>query len=431
MIHAAYWLLGAVMSITVQTKNSVTITGQVPEEVTASYQCTYQKGDIRANDTASLVLNGWQGETADSIVLHMRSNKSAGAGTITVYTDGTGAVQQSGTYAHWVGRYDTELHPICLRIDRQVEQQLRVDIVGLTNSLHIASYDLYWTAAPERAYSVTLYSPNGHTDIVDEHTIGSGILLPGAERVEGWYHVGWSETDIAHTGTMPDIHLAGTVYHPRRDCELWAVYCNRYMGDIRSVTTLETGYYLLMNTLLNCLLADAQHPADGIQIVTQAADSDSTGTYLPYAAVRPECVYRIDVDTLRQRCTLRHTQSNRYVGVTNGHLANTPTEWEYTHNADGTYTLSHVEEGYRYVLHYDGDYDTVRLLKIPFTPDVMAANMWTLFAVADPAEPTYWSTQPEPLALDGTRAPSAEIWTQVGIWKMRIIDGKKQIYLHK
>ena len=81
-------ILSLVMTWTVETKSTVKGSGDVPAAVTADYACSYQKGTVRSSDNATLTLVGLNGIMVERIEMYMRSNKSAGAGVISVYADG-------------------------------------------------------------------------------------------------------------------------------------------------------------------------------------------------------------------------------------------------------------------------------------------------------------------------------------------------------
>ena len=59
----------AVMTWTVENKNTVSGAGEMPGSVQAIYANTYQKGDVRQGDTATLVLTNIGGRTIEEIVV--------------------------------------------------------------------------------------------------------------------------------------------------------------------------------------------------------------------------------------------------------------------------------------------------------------------------------------------------------------------------
>ena len=73
---------------TVESSTSVALTGTAPVGSEATYSrsgTTGQKGQMTAGNSTTLQLTGWDGCVIDSVVLQMRSNKSAGAGSMTMH----------------------------------------------------------------------------------------------------------------------------------------------------------------------------------------------------------------------------------------------------------------------------------------------------------------------------------------------------------
>ena len=81
-------LILSVMTWTVKDKSTVSGEGLLPYDIEVSYSNSYQKGSVRAGDEAVLRLGHLEGITVQQVELSMRSNKSAGAGIISVQFDG-------------------------------------------------------------------------------------------------------------------------------------------------------------------------------------------------------------------------------------------------------------------------------------------------------------------------------------------------------
>ena len=77
-------ILLAVMTWTVESKNSVSGEGTWPYSIEVDYSCSYQKGTVRAGDEATLTMSGLGGITVEKVVMHMKANKSSGAGILTI-----------------------------------------------------------------------------------------------------------------------------------------------------------------------------------------------------------------------------------------------------------------------------------------------------------------------------------------------------------
>ena len=73
------------VSFTVTSSSSVEASGVVPEGMEVSYQrsgTTGQKGQMTAGNNTLLQVLGMDNCIIDSVTLNMRSNKSAGAGSL-------------------------------------------------------------------------------------------------------------------------------------------------------------------------------------------------------------------------------------------------------------------------------------------------------------------------------------------------------------
>ena len=76
-------------------------------------------------------------------------------------------------------------------------------------------------------YKVTFNAEGGScaTSSLTESIGEGGVTLPTATTsVAGWEFIGWAESTIANTTTMPSLYKAGSIYHPTSDITLHAVY---------------------------------------------------------------------------------------------------------------------------------------------------------------------------------------------------------------
>ena len=101
-------VLLSVITFTVETKNSVTMTGDGawPYDISVIYDCSYQTGHVRAGDVATLTLGNLGGMAIEQIEVYVKSNKDAGAGTFEVQANGETVSTKSGTLKNWVGMFD-------------------------------------------------------------------------------------------------------------------------------------------------------------------------------------------------------------------------------------------------------------------------------------------------------------------------------------
>ena len=239
-------VLLAVMTWTVESKNAVSLSDDstVPYDIEVGYGCTYQKGDVRANDTATLVLSHLEGITINGIEVYVKSNKSGGAGTFTVTANGQTIGTKTGTFADWFGAYDnTEYHALSF-INRPLNDvhTLTISLVGIANSLHIEKYVI--TYAPRPAYTVTLMRGSSVYGTQTESQSGAGVMLPKLLDVDDWHHVAWTAEPFQTMNTMSSSWIEPGMWHPTSDCTLWAVYEYQPPVSESIVTDLADGVYV-------------------------------------------------------------------------------------------------------------------------------------------------------------------------------------------
>ena len=322
----------AVMTWTVENKNTVSGAGEMPGSVQAIYANTYQKGDVRQGDTATLVLTNIGGRTIEEIVVYAKSNKTAGAGKFVVNgynTAGglTATEEKEGTFRDWTGAYDnSDYHPIRIiskawkGIDR-----LEVILIGTTNSLHIERYEIKWVA-PE-SHHVTLRCGNSIWKTIGETSGGEGIVLPDAEDNGLWEFVGWSETEFWEIHVMlmlyQPIHQPGTRFYPQEDCTLWAVY-RHYIGHAISYESeLEDGIYMYVNSesgeALTGIPVDGKMEAAGVN----AYDNQQH--------------YRFEFSEDKTTATITHVDTETPIGYGNDlKMKATASTWNVYHNGEET-----------------------------------------------------------------------------------------------
>ena len=88
MTHLLLVIL-SVMTWTVENKNTVKLTdaSTTPYDIEASYANTYNKGQLRLGDEATLTLKNMGGVSVERVSLAMRANAKSGSGSITVTMD--------------------------------------------------------------------------------------------------------------------------------------------------------------------------------------------------------------------------------------------------------------------------------------------------------------------------------------------------------
>lgn len=411
-------ILSLVMTWTVETKSTVKGSGDVPAAVTADYACSYQKGTVRNGDNATLTLVGLNGIMVERIEMYMRSNKSAGAGIISVYTDGARIAQKEGSLRDWIGKYDNSaFHPIEVFVGRQqLQDSLVINLEGTTNSLYVEKYVITYQQAP--IYTLTLMEGNGIYTALTEPTGGAGVLLPSCPNKDEWQFVGWTDTPFWNVSSLP-----GNIYPPKttitltEDKSLWAVW--RYMQDCEELylTDMQSGDYIYANTDNQLAITGVVENGMMQQALVNPLDSNQ--------------IYHVDFDPSAQTATIQHLLTDQYVGYKDATLVAEPTEWLVWQEGNNTafYTLY---DGKKYVLwqnmideqsgqRYAGLYATNDVSKTPTA----------LIYPQQQSEQLYTCYPEENMAVESVTTTTNEIIVPFGIYEIHIIRGEKYIRLRQ
>ena len=410
------FLLSAMMTLTVQTKSSVSIEGTAPSGMEARYACTYQKGDVRAGDTATLSLSGLEGLRIEKVDVYLKSNKTGGAGLITMTADGHQLYRKEGSYKDWFGAYNNTDYQAIGWEGGQVltDGTLDVTIVGTANSLHIEKYEILYAKPATQAYSVTLVT-DGLNEVLTETEPGSGIVLPDRADKDGWFFAGWTSSELTEaTDEQPEIWPAGERYYPKKDVTLWAVWTDVEPPTGERQAAPEDGYYVL--ELYDYLLTGDVN--NGLMALEEREPVDASD------------LYYLDFNTADTTCTIRNYVSNAYVGynATAKDLRQAESVWHYRVLRDSTWLFIAKEESNTvWILFQKYEEEAAWLSDYTLNDDPNSA--WRLYRVPDPDQtPRWWchpATQAIPQVYDGTQ----ERILQFGIYEIHVKDGRKYMRL--
>lgn len=149
-----------IVSYTVVSTDQVLASGDIPAGCLAAFKSSYnRKNQLTASNSATLTLTGTDGMKIRSITLHMRSNKSSGAGSLEVTNEGAPVwVIDNAVFSStgWHGSYTTDTVPVFHLFDPQVScgHQLQIKITASANSLYIFRYDIEYEPSPEPSNAV-------------------------------------------------------------------------------------------------------------------------------------------------------------------------------------------------------------------------------------------------------------------------------------
>ena len=405
-------LLSFVMTFTVESKSSVKADGTFPSyDFDASYACTYQKGSVRTGDTATLNLYDLGGIQIDSIVLYLKSNKTAGSGIIRVQADGNQAVERNGSYKDWFGAYSTDYQPLTVLRDYQRSvKNLTIQVVGTVNSLHIEKYVITYQAAP--AHSVSLMVGNELYNELTEERGGTGVLLPSLPDRDSLQFVGWSETDFWTVTEMPDIWKAGERFYPLEDATLWSVWQYGEPEDTAFVTELVTGQYLYVNSTADIAL-------------TGVPQNDGTMDIDFIDSSNPDQVYQITFlspDT----ATIQHVATGTYIGWQGKNLTAKASPWLVYHQGEETlfYTISN-NKTYVLWLNIMDSYQNIYAGLLEATPGHAPLGLRKPRSTDSEA---WFTCHPEdPTDTEEVHFDGSERIVRFGIYELHIKEGKKYL----
>ena len=408
------------MTLTVQDKRTVKAECAWPKDMKATYSNTGSKGSVTSKDTATLTLSRLDGVEVEKVLVYVRSNKSAGAGVITMTADGKQLYRNEGTYMEWFGAYNnTDYQPIGWS-GEQTASTLEVQVMGTTNSLHIEKYEITWTEAQAQAYSVTLMT-DGVSEVVQETEVGSGILLPKRADKDGWFFAGWTSSELMEaTDEQPEIWQAGERYYPKKDVTLWAVWTDVEPPTGERQAAPEDGYYvlelfdyLLTGDVNNGLMKlEEREPVDGGEL------------------------YYLDFNTADTTCTIRNWASNAYVGYneTATELRQAESVWHYRVLPDTTWLFIAKEEGDKvWILYRKFEQEVVWLSD--YTLGDHPKGAWCLYRVPDPEQTPMWWCHPNTegvvLTNEGVNELTNERVIPWGPFELVIKNGRKVLRIRE
>lgn len=140
---------------TINSLSTVSSSGTAPKDSTATYAQTHAtQSQMTSGNSSTLTLIGYVGKYIDSITLSMKSNKSSGAGTLSVEAGTTTLASTEGAFntEAWNNAWSNDYVDIEVRnlnSDYQIgNENITIVISATANSLYIESYTIQWGNAP-------------------------------------------------------------------------------------------------------------------------------------------------------------------------------------------------------------------------------------------------------------------------------------------
>lgn len=387
--------------------------GQWPYDMEVTYSNTYNKGQVRAGDTATLHFTHLEGIDVQEITVYVRSNKSGGAGIFTVLSNGKTVASKSGSFDEWTGSFDKDnYHPIVvLSQPVQAVDELIIQLVGTANSLHIEKYEIRYTSAAPR--TVSLRKGNSVYAELTETSRGAGVWLPMLADTADWRFIGWSETEIWETHDYPRLYAGNSTYVPSEDCVLWATYAYHEVPLTAYMNDVATGVYLYVNTENKMALCGV--PEGGRMGFTSVDIEDMNQQYW-VEFVSPDTAY------------ITHELTATPIGYSGTNLAATPSPWLVYHEGDETLFYM-IYSGKSYVLWLNC-MSGVDLYAGLLQANVGHSPMKLQQTPIEGCEPLITCHPEHPQAVENVQSNAINgerMLLQFGNYELRLVNGKKQL----
>lgn len=143
------------VTYTVETKESVTTSGDAPEGSSATFMNTYANNRLQMtkDNSQTYTLSGYDGYTITGITLSMKSNQSSGAGSLSVtsgYEEIASIVNSAFNTASWYGNWSQDFVDITPALKERAVgdgENVVVQITASANSLYCQSITITYKKA--------------------------------------------------------------------------------------------------------------------------------------------------------------------------------------------------------------------------------------------------------------------------------------------
>lgn len=347
-------LQAAVVTYTITSRTAVRADGIEPTGGYAQYEQSAtggRMGQMTAGNSTALTLYGYGGKRIRSITLSMRSNASAGAGSLEMM-QGDVCVWGIET-AHfssdvWNGAYSTSYVPVthlfapCLSVGKG--DVLSVYIDAQVSSLYIQSYTIEYFDEWDMPFTVEFHTGT-HEEVASqtESVVGDGICLPACVFTDAlWHFAGWTETAVEQTGCRPSYLRAGEMYYPHADTRLYALYTDgeqRAEGLLQD-TLFATGTYLIADAVWHCLAVGGLNKDKVVPTLPLAPLSETEDALylLPAMEIPVACLYAISFQS-DSMALIRHVETGNYIAppaADTKALQNTERAWRWHRQEDNS-----------------------------------------------------------------------------------------------
>jgi hypothetical protein len=395
-------LLGILFSILTATYSLVSTkevqaTGELPPHSSAQYHTTAttgEKGQMTAGKRTELVLQGYDGCKIVAIELMMHSNMSSGAGSLHVQI-GDRIVWQiddaSFSSSSWAGAYSKDWVSLRRDVAHCVgeNESLVLKIEASVNSLYIASYTIYYEAAPERCFRVDFQTGMEERPAsLEQESVGATLVLPAWKDTLEWRFLGWAEAALDTGNDVLEYKEAGSAFVPQKDCVLWALYTDA--EDALSVQEYVSGHYVLgmINAYTETMFGKGMGAVlcggvkDGKIAIKGMRMQETSGGWQLLDKIESGMLYCVDIegDVLLK---VRHNDSGTCLGYADDRLGMVDCSWQYRSLDDGSMVLYYLMGGKQYALYVgqgiDGNWLQPAGYAQPMMVEAWKTNGWWWF----------------------------------------------------
>ena len=434
-------ILGLLISIlsatyTITSSSSVEESGNIPVGSEATYSrsgTTGRVGQMTAGNSTLLVLDNWGGIEIDSIALEMRSNKTAGAGSLNVSIgeDVVCKIKDADfSDKNWNGDFSDEWCRISRWIGEKVGigEQIKILIQASKNSLYVNSYTIYYTLPEPEAYTVSFVSGIGlEIPNSTEKSPLSGITLPCIKDTLDWTFIGWSESEVLESDSCPRIWQADEVYYPASHCKLWAVYTNERSQE--AISNYVSGEYALVNTFWSRAMVGGIE--DGMVSTRDVELSITETSYALLDKVTDDMVYAVNFLT-DSTLTIENIANEEWIGYNEKGLDDSQKVWHYHILSDQSLCI-HQPQG---VLFWGFGADAMQEYVVVYNAKVdwtlMQADGFRLFDIQN----MYFTTWPfgkidgvEDIIIPEFIEENTQYILHLGSYELHIQNGKKWLFV--
>ena len=440
-------ILLSIVTFTISSKSLVVESGDVPAGTTAAYNCTYQKGTLTAGNSATLTLTGWQNVDISKVVLYMKSNKTSGAGSLTMKADDVlvWSIANTGfNSSKWAYGYKTEYVPVTHTFSTPISGKvLSLEVKSTENSLYISHYEIEYTRRTPVAHTITCETgiDTIHFPPITESAAGEGVLLPQITwQAEDWYFLGWTTSPVIEETKCTAFVSSGTRFFPKEDMTLYALYTNQLNHRWTAASELRSGRYLITSPGYKSIFqGDAVSGYIPLTAghVTSATVMGEPAYVYTMADWEADQVYYLEFSE-DSTLTIRNELSGNYLGIRQNKVALASYNWQYRTYSDGTVLLYSSSEQGEYVLQIAETLDKMQWAKLSGTGKATIGGFQTgnlcFFYLPDSDTGAKWSSDPRrmlPVEETHFAEPSQQAYDiPFGNYILRIQNQKKYLIIH-